>query len=709
VERVYRHLGEDWNLHAAEREGMRTGGELYGQYDRVLRCLERRLAASDAPRNRGMRERIRQGVREALTAPDSADLTNHQALLELSRDAEGRNRLLTTNFDTLFERAWYAKHRAAIPSHAGMAMPQPKVAGCTGVLHLHGRLADARPELKAFESDLVLTSAEFGDAYLRSGWASRYIYDLVRAYTVVLVGYQADDPPMRYLLEALEADRERYLDLQNVYAFASCEAGQEDLVRALWAAKAVEPIIYSVSGEDHSVLYESIVEWRKYAEDPSAWRRERLRPLTADAPETDERVAQVVELLRHGDACQLLGELSPAANWLSVLAENRVFDRAHGLPGEWIEKRINDPDMIGACAGLAAFDDQARWHVGRGIERERPKLSALRVRAWRLLLNAKRPKRPDVLDDSWYQAVPAIKRGDVDFETRRLVSRILRPKLEINKPPCWPGEAGDPAEPETLRDLLRFEFDPPEHPPTIEIVAAWPQTIEHEITLFRALNRTLFDALDEARDIGLLEGWDRTSYDVPSVAAHPQNAYRRGFYPLTRVLADIWVRIAGRDASKARGLIGPWHESSQLLLRRLVLFACEHEVFSPQEAAAEVIDLDDITFWGNARVEIMRLLAGRWGQFEDVDRLAIEARLREGEPRHLYPTDAFEDNDEWSSIRDSSIFGRLKRIELAGGVLTTESSEVIADIESRHPVWKPGLGDRDDFQFWQESGSGPGG
>src|SRR5882672_4396098 len=69
VEGVYSHLGEDWNLHIAEREGMRAGGELYGQYDRVLRCLERRLAASDAPRNRGMRERIRHGVRQILAAP----------------------------------------------------------------------------------------------------------------------------------------------------------------------------------------------------------------------------------------------------------------------------------------------------------------------------------------------------------------------------------------------------------------------------------------------------------------------------------------------------------------------------------------------------------------------------------------------------------------------------------------------------------------
>src|SRR3982074_1054034 len=90
VEGVYLGLGEDWSLHPAQREGMRPNGAMEGQYDRVLRCLERRLAASDAPRNRGMRERIRSAVRHVLTPPDSADLTSHLALLELSRDAEGR-------------------------------------------------------------------------------------------------------------------------------------------------------------------------------------------------------------------------------------------------------------------------------------------------------------------------------------------------------------------------------------------------------------------------------------------------------------------------------------------------------------------------------------------------------------------------------------------------------------------------------------------
>jgi hypothetical protein len=711
VEGVYQRLGEDWNLHPAEREGMRPGGLLEGQYDRVLRCLERRVAASDAPRNRGMRERIRSAVRHVLTPPDNADLANHLALLELSRDAEGRNRILTTNFDTLFELAWFKKHNRAIASHAGMAMPQPKVAGCTGVLHLHGRLADPRPELHVFETDLVLTSAEFGDAYLRSGWASRYIYDLVRAYTVVLVGYQADDPPMRYLLEALEADRERYPDLQKVYAFASSEPGNEELTRALWAAKAVEPILYMGNGDDHSALYDSLREWRKYAEDPTAWRREKLRPILSEAPGSaaQERLQETVGLLGHGDACQLLGELLPVAEWLPFLVEKRIFDRDGALPGEWIAKYINDPSMIKACSDLKSLDEQARWHINFALEREQVNVPPVRARAWGLILTAKRPVHTGLLDDNWYHAAPSIRRGVADFDARRLVSRILRPRLKIRKTLRRGDEARDPNAPEALQDLLRLEFNPADHPPTTEILNFWPRHVEKEIPLVRTLDRALVDALEEALDLGLLDGWDRSSYDVPSVAAHPQNAHRQGFYPITRALADLWHRIVAHDANKARVLVQSWTNSSFLLVRRLSLFAHEHAAFSPGEAATAVSNLDDQMFWGNARVEIMRLLAARWAQLEGPDRLAIETRIREGVPRSIYPARAFENDDEWRSIQDSSIFGRLKRIELAGGELTAESHQVIAEISARHPTWRPNPGDRDDFHFWHESGRGPSG
>jgi NAD-dependent SIR2 family protein deacetylase len=354
VECIYGTLGEDWNLYPAEREGMKLR-----EYDRVLRCLERRLAASDLPRQQGMRERMRSAVRKALSPPEGADLSNHLVLLKLSRDAEGRTRLLTTNFDTVFERAWFDQHHTRIPSHAGPAMPRPKVSNFEGVLHLHGRLADARAELELTETDLVLTSAEFGDAYLRSGWASRYVYDLVRTHTLVLVGYQADDPPMRYLLEALEADRERYPDLQEVYAFASCSAGADEVTKALWEAKGVKPIPYPTDNGDHSPLCQTLREWKHYQDDPTAWRRERLRDFLSESPDavTKERIDECASLLRHGDAAHLLGELSPEAVWLPVLVERRVFDNGKAHPGERITKRINDPEMIRACAALAAFDE----------------------------------------------------------------------------------------------------------------------------------------------------------------------------------------------------------------------------------------------------------------------------------------------------------------------------------------------------------------
>jgi hypothetical protein len=66
VKSVYQELGEDWRLHPAELDGMESA-----QYNRVLRSLERRLAASDLPRARGMRaEYARRCVRALHLRPE---------------------------------------------------------------------------------------------------------------------------------------------------------------------------------------------------------------------------------------------------------------------------------------------------------------------------------------------------------------------------------------------------------------------------------------------------------------------------------------------------------------------------------------------------------------------------------------------------------------------------------------------------------------
>lgn len=709
VEGVYRRLGEDWTHHPAEREGMAADGKLYGQYDRVLRCLERRLTASDARHSRSMKERIRVAVREALVPPEDVEFPNHLALLELSRDAQGQTRLLTTNFDTLFERAWLAAHRHTLSSHAGVALPQPKTAAFNGVLHLHGRLAD--PLVYVSETDWVLTSAEFGDAYLRSGWASRYVYDLVRGHTVVLVGYQAEDPPMRYLLEALEADRERYPDLKMVYAFGHYEAGERELTEALWRAKGVEPILYQADHHDHSSLYSTLQEWRRYADDPTAWRREQLRESLGDgtAPATEAQIQRCLALLQRGDAQQLLGELSPAAAWLPIVMERGLHNAP--LPDVWIASRINDPEMIRACAALGPLDEPSRWRIERALEQQVAALTPAQERAWRLLLSLRVRPDEDAVDGSWYDWAPLIRRGQTHFQARRIVARLVRPRLKVGKVFRWhDGDATAEAGDDTLHDLLRLELEPADHPGATEILAAWPDTLEQGSALFRTLDRAMLEALEQAADLGLLDAWDMPSHDVPSVAPHPQNADRSGFQPITRVLAELWLRIAAHDPAVARALIAPWSDTPHLLLRRLHLFALAHEAYTPREAAASVLALDDQTFWNSeAQVEIMRLLTNRWSQWEQVDRNALEQRLCQGVPAHLFAEGIEFDGERWSSIVDDSIFRRLKRIEGAGGVLSEAARTLLTQIAERHPKWQPHAGDRDDFGSWHEMRSGPDG
>jgi SIR2-like domain len=469
---------------------------------------------------------------------------------------KGRGRIVTTNFDTLFERSWLQKHGKVITSHANSAMPQPKASGFRGVLHLHGRLADNRQALNLAETDLVLTSAEFGEAYLRSGWASRYVYDLVRAHTVVLVGYEADDPPMRYLLEVLESDRERFSDLHKVFAFAPSEPREETLTAELWRAKGVEPILYHPNENDHSPLYDSLREWKRYDADPTVRRREQLRPILAAAPESraKEDLQRCASLLGHSDASPLLRELSPSPDWLMPLSERAVFGPDKARPGEWIAGRLNDAEMIRACVELRVLDDESIWHVERAIEQNQGNLSPVRLRAWRLILRGKPPSRSQDLRHEWYRISRHVRQGEAGHNIRQLVRRMLQPRLKIAKPFHLYQSEGSRAD-ESLSDLLRVDFESDGHPTSREILQEWPETLNQEVALFRVLERGLLEALEEAADVGHLDNRDRASWDVPSMADHPQNAHHTGFFPIVRTMADLWSRIALKDSNKARAIV----------------------------------------------------------------------------------------------------------------------------------------------------------
>ena len=704
--RVYERLGQDWARHPAENEVMRKDGQLAGQYDRMLRSLERRLAASDIRGAQGMRRRIRDAIDAELALPGSIDLPDHRAVLELSRDDEGRPRLLTTNFDLLFERSWSQAGWPGIPTHAGPAMPRPGTGSFEGVLHLHGRIADT--DLGLPGTDLVLNSAEFGEAYLRSGWAARYVYDLARAYTLVLVGYQADDPPMRYLLEVLEADRARYPDLKTVYAFAPAKPGDEDLQRELWRAKGIEPILYrNPEPSDHAALYDTLRAWRDYAAGPSRWREQRLKAIMAADPQAEDKagIEEAAALLAHGDAAGLLMRVMPNADWWAPLAGHATLKERGDVLGLWIATRLDDPAMLRACATSQPHGFQVYEHLQSVLDLDRVDLPPNLAKGWRLLVQAGLSTRRGDRSLRWYMLQAKVQRGDIDHNARVAIVECVRPRLQVGCPQTWSGRS-EGSDPDALTRLLHVEFNAEGHPTVQELLQALPNDLEQEVPLFRVAQRALAAALDEAHDAGHLDGLDRASYDVKALSGDGMQL-ETGFLPIARFVVALWDRIAAKDVLRARSLAAAWNGGPYLLQTRLHLHALTAPVvFGGEEVGAALAALDDETFWiSDARREVGTLIAARWPNLPDAARTSLEVRFCSGLPRRFLWAGEEMPEPEWQGISDHMTYQQLEPVCRAGGLLTPALQALLDGIVARQPAGSLILREGDEPRLAVFSGS----
>jgi hypothetical protein len=189
-------------------------------------------------------------------------LSYHRALLDLARGPDGRQRLITTNFDRLFQKA-QPRLRSYVPPH----FPDlSRDDGFDGVVHLHGMLPAATDRQSSEPRGLVLSSGDFGRAYLADAWATRFICDLLDRHIVVLLGYSADDPPVRYLLEGLNLSGRS--GERRLFAFA---AGDAAVVEGEWRERGVTAISYDPA-DYHRHLWETINGWAERARDPEAYR-----------------------------------------------------------------------------------------------------------------------------------------------------------------------------------------------------------------------------------------------------------------------------------------------------------------------------------------------------------------------------------------------------------------------------------------------------
>lgn len=222
---------------------------IVGDYDVVLGMLERRIdEVSDQD------SIVRKLICDRLRTPPPKPSPIHKALMTLS-DRGGATTIVTTNFDLLLEDA-SAKLGETAQTYSLGGIPRPGLTKhFSGVLHIHGALD--RKEARSV--DLVVSDQDFGEYYLRRRVVPDLIYDAARLFHIVLVGYSANDPPMRYLLNAVAADGVRFDDLKWRYTFVGDDT-TDAVALADWHARGIIPIQYSAK-DGHSALLHALQRW----------------------------------------------------------------------------------------------------------------------------------------------------------------------------------------------------------------------------------------------------------------------------------------------------------------------------------------------------------------------------------------------------------------------------------------------------------------
>lgn len=225
-----------------------------GQFDATLDLLEQRLPGQRLAVRRALALALKPKLRRKGATDTQA------ALLRLARSGDGALRLVTTNFDRVFHTA--AKRTGqAFQSYAAPMLPIPKNSRWNGLVYLHGLMPE-KPDDTALNR-LVVTSGDFGLAYLTERWAARFVSELFRNYVVCFVGYSINDPVLRYMMDALAADRRLGEVIPQAWALGDCEPGQEQRKTIEWKAKGVTPILYIVptGSHDHSALHQTLHAW----------------------------------------------------------------------------------------------------------------------------------------------------------------------------------------------------------------------------------------------------------------------------------------------------------------------------------------------------------------------------------------------------------------------------------------------------------------
>ncbi len=632
---------------------------------------------------------------------------------------------------------------------AAPKLPIPKRHNWSSLVHLHGRIKAPGED----GTNLVLTAGDFGQAYLADRWASRFITELFREFTVVFVGYSVGDPVMGYLVDALAAERERGARFAAAYAFAPYD-GSDDTgkteVHAEWKAKNVEPILYD-DRDDHRLLDETLISWANVREDPLQFRF----PMAIDGmktapPDSDDPVAErVAWALDNPITAKALVDLPPITDetefekfgiWLDRLTEqgllSRVIDSStrinelerdiltirlvdNGFRAEnpydfdmtrnhlstWIAKHLHVPQLLTWALRNGGYPHpRLRHEIEEKLSERNPDIRILdRLRfLWTVFL-AHRNSSADPWKGTW--AAGRYKEATGEPE-RRLIEREvvehLAPRLAAR--PGHNPYRSKPASPVEACAHLKLVFSGDN-----SFAGSMWRKVRDVLTDASVLARhaeTLTSHLEQAVELTWLKDGQRRHRDSSlyraSIAPHKQN---RGHDDdvlalLIDLARDSYMALADRDRRRAATLLMRWTDSGTPLLARLALHALTEKTDSDIGLVGDLIVKGKSPgLWNNeTRREVMRFFrkAGH--------RLPQDVLTEIVSAIHAGP----EANEAQSGLVDPEMIRRrqgylLRKLTEAGVELDRQSQDLITEVETGDTA--PRDGGQEEFRIWWTTNS----
>lgn len=724
VSRVLTRLGE--NLNPQEQSEFKNES-----YDRVFTLVEKRLGSGY----------VRSAVKHELTIDlAKADLSTHKSILDLSSGRRAGYRIVTTNFDLGFELLGAADLRV----HAAPLLPVPKTQW-RSLVHLHGKIDDSDPECL----NLVLSSGDFGKAYLTERWASRFITELFRRFTVLFVGYSISDPVVRYMMDALAADRQSGEAVKDAYVFADHKRKERANAIAAWKAKNVFPIPFDRK-KSFSLLHKTLAEWAAIHRDGLIGKEgivARYGPIAPKLP-YDEAVSQVLWALseRSGHVARVFAELEaePPLEWLEVFESQGLLDPqttddnlefigpGAALVGH--SARVARPQPLhpitrALAAWMMRHLDKARlvdWVLQKGgclhpemreilrrtLATNWSPLPRALSRVWRLLAS-------DVMDCAcdqgadWFDVLARVRNEPWDAELRLAVLHCLRPRLTLARS-LWNASlwgALEISDEQTPRISNYVDAD--------VVMTSSDLGAELAGSLSKIETVRLSELADEVTTslhaaLVLLESVDKASSEsdfsyvyIPSVAPHEQNQWFQDWTNLVEIVRICWEAALRTDVTRGHAIANRWKGINYPIFRRLVFYAMSREgVFSLSDAVEELLVNKSWWLWSvETQHEMYGLLRHIWPKVQPNDADRIVSAILAGPPRTMFKDEI--DPGELRRVIDRETWKRLKKLETFGRELPPNGAGRLAELAGMYPAWKLGAGDEDEFPVYSSSWAGP--